>query len=73
MKVKIKSVVFLVIVLALLLATVVGASATKWTDVRLNAGEGVRVSCSTGIVSAYVDDGMAVVECLPLSTSDRKR
>jgi hypothetical protein len=62
---KIKAVL---LVLVLLIAiTSVGFAAmetAKWQTIPLNVGEGLFVPCSTGLVTAYVWDGMATVECL---------
>jgi hypothetical protein len=61
-----KKYMMLILVVVVLAAGVLGAAAlTKWDTVALQPGQGLFVPCSSGIVVAYIDDGMAVVECLP--------
>jgi hypothetical protein len=53
-----------ILILIILLAfTGAAMSAEKWQTVSIEPGQGVFVPCSSAIVTAYVVDGMAVVEC----------
>ena len=53
-----------ILILIILLAFTGGAMATeKWQTVPVQPGQGVFVPCSSAIVTAYIMDGMAVVEC----------
>ena len=53
-----------ILILVILLAFTGGAMATeKWQTVPVQPGQGVFVPCSSALVTAYVMDGMAVVEC----------
>ena len=63
---KIKA-IFLVLILLVVLSTVGFAMSetVNWKTVPVDAGQGLFVPCSTGIVTSYVWDGMAVVECHP--------
>jgi hypothetical protein len=54
--------IILILLLVLLVATAADAL-TKFETVSLEPGQGLFVPCSSGLVTAYVDDGMAVVEC----------
>ena len=56
--------ILVLVALVVLTATAVGGAAmTKWETVPVQPGQGLFVPCSSGIVTAYVMDGMAVVEC----------
>lgn len=61
------------IVLLLLLAVASGSAMTKFETVPLQPGQGIFAPCASGIVTAYVDDGMAVVECHPIPQAEKAR
>jgi len=59
---KIKMIFALVVILLVGMSMAVTA-AEKFETVHLEPGQGLLVPCSSGLVTAYVSDGMAVVEC----------
>ena len=53
-----------ILILIILLAFTGAALATeKWQTVPIEPGQGVFVPCSSALVTVYVLEGMAVVEC----------
>jgi hypothetical protein len=55
--------IFALVLILLVALSVVVTAAEKWDTVHLEPGQGLLVPCSSGLVTAYVSDGMAVVEC----------
>jgi hypothetical protein len=63
-----------ILIFVILLAFTGAALATeKWQTVSIEPGQGVFVPCSSAIVTAYVVDGMAVVECHTPETAKGER
>jgi hypothetical protein len=63
----------ILILVALLVFTGVAMATDKWKTVPVEPGQGVFVPCSSALVTVYVLEGMAVVECHAPETTRGER